>query len=112
MEKEKSKVLLVEDDTNFGIVLKNYLELNDLIVELADELIGGHLVFGGDARKNIPTQIFQTYAGDDTTNPHGTRALLVVYGISTSVDVAHGFPQKNSTDPSRHPLKVHAVWFT
>jgi len=34
MEKEKSKVLLVEDDTNFGIVLKNYLELNDLIVEL------------------------------------------------------------------------------
>ena len=31
----KSKILLVEDDTNFGKVLKNYLELNDYEVELA-----------------------------------------------------------------------------
>ena len=31
----KHKVLLVEDDTNFGRVLKKYLELNDYEVELA-----------------------------------------------------------------------------
>ncbi|HAD33616.1 MAG TPA: DNA-binding response regulator [Chitinophagaceae bacterium] len=35
MEAIKSKILLVEDDTNFGKVLKNYLELNDYVVELA-----------------------------------------------------------------------------
>jgi DNA-binding response OmpR family regulator len=31
----KYKILLVEDDTNFGNVLKKYLEMNDFIVELA-----------------------------------------------------------------------------
>jgi two-component system, OmpR family, response regulator len=34
-EEKKLKVLLVEDDTNFGKVLKNYLELSDFEVELA-----------------------------------------------------------------------------
>ena len=34
MEDIKSKVLLVEDDSNFGNVLKNYLELNDFDVTL------------------------------------------------------------------------------
>jgi DNA-binding response OmpR family regulator len=34
MEETKSKVLLVEDDSNFGNVLKNYLELNDFDVVL------------------------------------------------------------------------------
>ncbi len=34
MEETKSKVLLVEDDSNFGNVLKNYLELNDFDVTL------------------------------------------------------------------------------
>ena len=71
------------------------LTFDDLIIEFADELVGGHLIFGCNARKNIPTQIFLTYSGDDTTNPHGTRALLVVNGISAGVDIAHGFPQKN-----------------
>ena len=33
----KSKILLVEDDPNFGSVLKNYLELNDYDVKLATE---------------------------------------------------------------------------
>ena len=28
MEDKKSKILLCEDDTNLGMVLKNYLELN------------------------------------------------------------------------------------
>ncbi len=34
MEGQKSKILLVEDDSNFGSVLKNYLELNDYDVTL------------------------------------------------------------------------------
>src|SRR6201990_2845968 len=43
--KEKNKILLVEDDTNFGQVLKNYLELNDFIVELARDGILGLAAF-------------------------------------------------------------------
>jgi len=34
MESRKSKILLVEDDVNFGSILKSYLELNDLEVVL------------------------------------------------------------------------------
>lgn len=34
MEEHKPKILLAEDDTNLGMVLKNYLELNDYDVEL------------------------------------------------------------------------------
>ncbi len=34
MEAAKSKILLCEDDTNLGMVLKNYLELNDYDVTL------------------------------------------------------------------------------
>ncbi|MFN4286817.1 MAG: response regulator transcription factor [Lacibacter sp.] len=34
MEETKAKILLVEDDSNFGNVLKNYLELNDFEVVL------------------------------------------------------------------------------
>jgi two-component system OmpR family response regulator len=45
MEKEKFKILLVEDDLNFGQVLKNYLELNDFIVELARDGILGLAAF-------------------------------------------------------------------
>lgn len=45
MEKERYKILLVEDDTNFGQVLKNYLELNDFIVELARDGILGLAAF-------------------------------------------------------------------
>ena len=45
MEKEKSKILLVEDDTNFGHVLKNYLELGDFVVELARDGILGLAAF-------------------------------------------------------------------
>ncbi len=44
-ETGKSKVLLVEDDTNFGQVLKNYLELNDFVVELARDGILGLAAF-------------------------------------------------------------------
>ena len=45
METPKSKILLVEDDANFGKVLKNYLELNDYIVELARDGILGLAAF-------------------------------------------------------------------
>ena len=34
METKKYKILLCEDDTNLGMVLKNYLELNDYDVTL------------------------------------------------------------------------------
>jgi DNA-binding response OmpR family regulator len=33
----KSKILLVEDDVNFGAVLKSYLEINDLEVDWVDD---------------------------------------------------------------------------
>lgn len=35
MEEHKPKILLAEDDSNLGMVLKNYLELNDYDVELS-----------------------------------------------------------------------------
>src|SRR6188768_3078813 len=38
----KSKILLVEDDPNFGSVLKNYLELNDYDVKLASDGFAGY----------------------------------------------------------------------
>jgi two-component system OmpR family response regulator len=34
MEERKARILLAEDDNNLGMVLKNYLELNDYDVEL------------------------------------------------------------------------------
>ncbi len=34
MENKKPKILLCEDDTNLGMVFKNYLELNDYDVVL------------------------------------------------------------------------------
>lgn len=45
MDNEKYKILLVEDDSNFGQVLKNYLELNDFVVELARDGILGLAAF-------------------------------------------------------------------
>lgn len=45
MEVEKAKILLVEDDTNLGQVLKNYLELQDYLVELCRDGILGLAAF-------------------------------------------------------------------
>lgn len=45
MELEKAKILLVEDDTNLGQVLKNYLELHDYVVELCRDGILGLAAF-------------------------------------------------------------------
>lgn len=38
----KTKILLVEDDPNFGSVLKNYLELNDYEVKLSTDGFSGY----------------------------------------------------------------------
>ena len=51
---EKYKILLVEDDTNFGQVLKNYLELHDFVVELARDGILGLAAFRREIRNNDP----------------------------------------------------------
>lgn len=45
MEGNKGKILLVEDDTNLGMVLKNYLELNDYEVVLERDGILGLAAF-------------------------------------------------------------------
>src|SRR5256885_11815805 len=37
----KPKILLVEDDPNFGSVMKNYLELNDYDVKLGTDGVAG-----------------------------------------------------------------------
>lgn len=37
MKRKKSKLLLVEDDINFGAVLKSYLELNDFSIDWVDD---------------------------------------------------------------------------
>jgi two-component system OmpR family response regulator len=39
---KKTKILLVEDDPNFGSVLKNYLELNDYDVKLSSDGSAGY----------------------------------------------------------------------
>src|SRR3954465_4893859 len=41
----KPKILLVEDDPNFGSVMKNYLELNDYEVKLATDGFAGYEAF-------------------------------------------------------------------
>ncbi|MCB0376001.1 MAG: response regulator, partial [Sinomicrobium sp.] len=48
MEKENRKILLVEDDTNFGIVLKDYLIMNDFEVVLAKNGMEGFEKFKKD----------------------------------------------------------------
>jgi two-component system OmpR family response regulator len=45
MEEHKPHILLVEDDTNLGMVLKNYLELNDYNVDLCRDGILGLAAF-------------------------------------------------------------------
>jgi two-component system OmpR family response regulator len=42
MTMNKTRILLVEDDPNFGAVLKNYLELNDYEVKLCPDGFSGY----------------------------------------------------------------------
>ncbi|MFM2387779.1 MAG: hypothetical protein RL660_2536 [Bacteroidota bacterium] len=55
MDIVRSKILLAEDDTNFGKVLKNYLELNDFVVELARD---GILALAAFRREKFDLCIF------------------------------------------------------
>ena len=48
MEKAQKKILLVEDDPNFGAVLKDYLSLNDYDVTLAKNGMEGFEKFKKD----------------------------------------------------------------
>ena len=48
MEKENKKILLVEDDQNFGAILKDYLMLNDFDVILAKNGMEGFEKFKKD----------------------------------------------------------------
>lgn len=45
MDEHKPHILLVEDDSNLGMVLKNYLELNDYSIELSRDGILGLAAF-------------------------------------------------------------------
>jgi len=45
---ENKKILLVEDDPNFGTVLKDYLTLNDYHVTLAKDGLEGLIMFKND----------------------------------------------------------------
>ena len=49
METVNKKILLVEDDPNFGIVLKDYLSMNDFDVTLAKNGMEGYEKFRNDA---------------------------------------------------------------
>lgn len=45
---ENNRILLVEDDSNFGTVLKDYLSLNDYKVTLAKDGLEGLIMFKND----------------------------------------------------------------
>ena len=53
MGKEKIKLLLVEDDTNFGAVLKDFLTFNDYEVTHAVDGEDGWKKFNADPLKAI-----------------------------------------------------------
>ena len=48
MKVENKKILIVEDDTNFGNILKEYLSLNDYAISLAKNGIEGFEKFKKD----------------------------------------------------------------
>ncbi len=45
----KQRILLVEDDVNFGSVLRSFLEMNDLIVDLVDDGQNAIATFSGNS---------------------------------------------------------------
>ena len=55
MEGKKPKILLCEDDQNLGMVLKNYLELNDFDVILERD---GRLGLAAFQREQLLIRIF------------------------------------------------------
>src|ERR1700750_1011484 len=61
MEEKKPKILLCEDDTNLGMVLKNYLELNDFDVTLERD---GRLGLAAFQREHVDVSLL------DVRMPH------------------------------------------
>ena len=52
METENKKILLVEDDQNFGAILKDYLLLNDFEVTLAKNGMSVSVMYHVPLRSN------------------------------------------------------------
>jgi DNA-binding response OmpR family regulator len=61
MKNDNKKILLVEDDPNFGSILKDYLELNDFSVVLAKNGIEGYEKFDKDKYNLIILDIMMPY---------------------------------------------------
>ena len=60
METENKKILLVEDDQNFGAILKDYLSLNDFDVTLAKNGMEGFEKFKKDTSVTFPpSELYQ-----------------------------------------------------
>jgi DNA-binding response OmpR family regulator len=57
MIKEKKKVLLVEDDQNFGSILRDFLEINNFDVTLARNGVEG----GEKFQRNTQDRCWRTY---------------------------------------------------
>lgn len=92
----KNKILLVEDDVNFGMVLKSYLELNDFFVTLKPD---GVLGFNAFKKENFDLCILDvmmpnmdgfTLAGEirkiDTATP-----LLFLTAKNLKEDILRGY---------------------
>jgi len=61
MKNDNKKILLVEDDPNFGSILKDYLELNDFSVVLAKNGIEGYEKFDKDKYNLIILDVMMPY---------------------------------------------------
>jgi len=61
MKNDKKRILLVEDDPNFGSILKDYLELNDFSVVLAKNGIEGYEKFDKDKYNLIILDVMMPY---------------------------------------------------
>ena len=61
MTQTKKKILLVEDDINFGIILRDYLRLNDFDVTLARNGMDGFEKFKKDYYDLIILDVMMPY---------------------------------------------------
>jgi DNA-binding response OmpR family regulator len=96
MEEKKLKVLLVEDDTNFGQVLKNYLELNDFTVELARDGILGLAAFRRERYDICLLDVMMPNMdgftlGEEIRNVDPDVPLFFLSAKSMKEDVLHGY---------------------
>ena len=79
MEGKKAKILLCEDDQNLGMVLKNYLELNDFDVTLERD---GRLGLAAFQREKFDLCLLDIMfiCGNDAVAKKTTTAILEVFG--------------------------------